>query len=112
MVNDLKIIRRKRGRPIGSTTNSKHKLPLAIMQTLRDEISSMLSLLNDRGLPLHVLLANEIEATGRPSVVLNALSKYMPQDINLSVSNDFTAALKEVSERLQSDVIDLDVDND
>jgi hypothetical protein len=82
------------------------------METLRDEIISMLSMLNDRGLPLHVLLCNEIEATGRPSVVLSALSKYMPTDINLNVQNDFTTALKEVSERLQSDVIDLDVDDD
>ena len=112
MAKQLKIQKRKRGRPIGSTTNSKRKLPPAIMETLRDEITSMLSMLNDRGLPLHVLLCNEIEATGRPSVVLNALSKYMPTDINLNVQNDFTTALKEVSERLQSDVIDLDVDDD
>ena len=114
MVKDLKILKRKRGRPIGSTTISKRKLPPAIMEVLRSEIMSMLSMLeNDRGLPLHVLLCNEIEATGRPSVVLSALSKYMPQDYNLNVTNDFTAALKEVSERLlESDVIDLDVDDD
>ena len=112
MAKQLKIQKRKRGRPPGSTTSSKRKLPPAIMETLRDEITSMLSMLNDRGLPLHVLLCNEIEATGRPSVVLSALSKYMPTDINLNVQNDFTAALKEVSERLQSDVIDLDIDND
>ena len=112
MAKQLKILKRKRGRPPGSTTSSKRKLPPAIMETLRDEITSMLSMLNDRGLPLHVLLCNEIEATGRPSVVLSALSKYMPTDINLNVQNDFTAALREVSERLQSDVIDLDIDND
>ena len=113
MVKDLKILKRKRGRPIGSTTSSKRKLPPAIMEVLQKEITSMLSLLNEKGLPLHLLLANEIEATGRPSMVLSALSKYMPQqDINLNVRNDFTTALKEVSERLQSDVIDLDIDDD
>ena len=105
------IIKRKRGRPVGSSIRT-----LSLVHLIREELQKSLDILVSRNQPLSQLLADEM-AAGNASKVLNSLGKFLPQDINLglSVTSEFSQALKVVSSRydeLENEPITIDNDSD
>ena len=104
MVNDLLNEKRKRGRPVGSSPS------LSTIILVRNNIRDAMEECERRGFPLHMLIADEMINSGSASTVLNKLSKFLPNEINISVGDTFSDALKEVQNRLaeQGEIIDVD----
>ena len=81
------------GRPKGSVSS------VSITQRLRKEIYSALDILDRRGQPLDGLLADQM--ADDPAKVLSLLSKFIPQEVNISgEGSQFAVALGEVALRI------------
>ena len=99
MVNEIKN-KRKRGRPKGSSGRS-----IATIVVVKNELARALDLLEERGKPLHTLLANAFEQD--VSKTLTAVAKFIPQQLTVEhVESPFTKALQEVQNRLEEKVIE------
>ena len=87
------IVKNKGGRPVGSGHGEQSILKI------RRELTSALGILERRKKPLHLLLADQLEQDA--SKTLNALGKFMPQQISLDVAgSEFSQALTEVASRM------------
>jgi len=108
MDNKLKNIpKRSRGRPKGSSSAT-----IRAISIITNELAESLEILNKRGKSLAECLADEFEQS--PSRVLTAVSRYLPQKIELDVkdNNPFIQSLREVNERMTSHVVIDHVDQD
>ena len=90
-----KIVKKsKGGRPVGSGNGEQ------IIKRIRMDLFGAFKILERKNKPLHILLAEQLEADA--SKTLNLLGKYMPSTISLDVKgNEFSNALSEVAIRMK-----------
>ena len=88
----------KRGRPAGSKNKVQAHFDSAVL--IKNSIRDAMLECEKRGRPLHLLLADEM-SSGSASKVLQALSKFMPSELNVNVSNSFSDALTELKKDSQ-----------
>jgi len=93
-----------RGRPRGTSRPYR-----STIETVRDHIRKSIDILEDRGQPLEMLLAEEM-LNGKASQVLASLSKFLPSEVNMKVEAGFVDALADVQARIDN-VIDITPDN-
>ena len=87
------VVKNIGGRPVGSGHGEQSILKI------RRELTSALGILERRKKPLHMLLADQLEQDAAKT--LNALGKFMPQQISLDVAgSEFSQALTEVANRM------------
>ena len=98
MVNDLinKNKKRGRGRPVGSSART-----LNVVAQIGTAINEAIHILPEKyGVTLPEVLAESFKTN--PTATLQAISRYLPQNINLNVGpdNPSTTALKEINEKI------------
>ena len=96
-MSDQVVKKRGRGRPKGSGAGQQ------TVEQLRSQISSALRLLDKRGKPLSLLLADALEQDAPRA--LSAISKFLPSDVKVEGSVNLISALDEIGH-----AIDLELD--
>ena len=103
------VATRPRGRPVGSKNKSNPNFDSAVL--IKNSIKEAMVECERRGRPLHILLADEM-AAGNPSRTLGNLSKFLPNEVNLNVTNSFSDALTELNARIMEETQIIEHDED